>query len=106
MTHKSVSVISGTVLDDDVELALDELVRACGAQREWVLELITEGIISPTDTARSEWRFQGATLARVRVARRLHRDLEVNLSGIALALDLLDEIEQLRSRLRQFDEPV
>jgi chaperone modulatory protein CbpM len=31
---------------------------------------------------------------------RLQRDLEMNLAGVALALDLLDEIESLRMRLR------
>jgi len=35
-----------------------------------------------------------------RVALRLERDLEVNLAGIALALDLMEELEQLRRELR------
>ncbi|HRP35895.1 MAG TPA: chaperone modulator CbpM, partial [Gammaproteobacteria bacterium] len=30
------------------------------------------------------------------VAMRLHHDLDVNLPGVALALDLLEEIERLR----------
>ncbi len=34
---------------------------------------------------------------------RLQRDLGINLSGIALALDLLDKIETLESRLSQFE---
>ncbi|MDN5865076.1 MAG: chaperone modulator CbpM [Gammaproteobacteria bacterium] len=104
MTHESVSVVTGILLDEDTELALDDLARACGAEREWVLELIAEGIISPADKSGREWRFRGSSLTRVRVARRLQRDLEVNVSGIALALDLLDEIERLRARLRQYDD--
>jgi len=42
------------------------------------------------------------------MALRLSRDLEVNLAGIALALDLLDEITALKSRLegaRPFHDP-
>ena len=49
----------------------------------------------------SEWRFAGASLRRTRVATRLARDFELNPPGVALALDLLDEIEALRAHLRR-----
>jgi chaperone modulatory protein CbpM len=49
---------------------------------------------------RTEWHFSGAALRRARVAVRLERDLELNLAGVALALDLLDELAQLRHELR------
>ena len=48
----------------------------------------------------TEWHFSGAALRRVRRALRLERDLELNLAGVALALDLMDELEQLRNELR------
>jgi len=47
---------------------------------------------------------------RARRAIRLSRDLDVNLPGVGLALELLDELEDLRVRVRalerllQFDE--
>jgi chaperone modulatory protein CbpM len=34
---------------------------------------------------------------------RLQRDLGINLAGIAVALDLLDEVETLRARLRRLN---
>jgi chaperone modulatory protein CbpM len=34
------------------------------------------------------------------MALRLQRDLDIDLAGAALALELLDEIESLRARLR------
>ena len=34
---------------------------------------------------------------------RLQHDLNVNLAGVALALDLMDEIETMRERLRRFE---
>jgi len=37
------------------------------------------------------------------MAFRLQHDLGINLAGVALVLDLLEEIEQLRSRLRFVD---
>jgi chaperone modulatory protein CbpM len=38
-------------------------------------------------------------MRRARVASRLQGDLGINLAGVALALQLLDEIEELRERL-------
>jgi chaperone modulatory protein CbpM len=34
---------------------------------------------------------------------RLQHDLNINLAGVALALDLMDEIETMRERLRRFE---
>ena len=45
------------------------------------------------------WRFTGVHMRRVRIACHLQSDLGVNLAGVALALQLLDEIEELRERL-------
>ncbi|MBC8379409.1 MAG: MerR family transcriptional regulator, partial [Planctomycetes bacterium] len=45
------------------------------------------------------WRFSGSSLVRVRSAQRLQRDLGVNLAGIALALDLIEELDNLRTQL-------
>jgi chaperone modulatory protein CbpM len=45
--------------------------------------------------------FSGCALLRARAALRLVRDLEVSVAGAALVLDLLDEIETLRARLRR-----
>ena len=44
--------------------------------------------------------FAGASLRRTRVALRLLHDLELNLPGAALAVDLLDEIARLQRRLQ------
>jgi chaperone modulatory protein CbpM len=40
----------------------------------------------------------------VRITRNLQRDLGVNTPGAALALELLEELEQLRARLRRLEK--
>ena len=92
-------LLSGIVLDDAVELTFDEFCLACSQSSTWVIELVEEGILEPVDTEADHWRFTGASLVRAQAARRLQRDLDVNLPGIALALDLLEEINELRERL-------
>ena len=51
--------------------------------------------------ARAQWRFSGSALRRARLAFSLARDLEVNPPGVALALDLIDEIGALRAMLHR-----
>jgi len=48
-----------------------------------------------------QWRFTYTEIRRVQTAVRLQRDLRINLPGCALALDLLDELEELRQLRRR-----
>lgn len=93
------AVQTGTVIEDD-NLTLEQLCDAYGVQADWVVSLIEESIIEPQGDEMHLWRFSGTHLARVRSALRLQRDLGVNLAGIALALDLMEELENLRARLK------
>jgi len=58
-------------------------------------------VLEPNGEQPREWRFTGPALRRARLALRLTRDLELNPPGVALALDLLDEIEALKARLQR-----
>ncbi len=58
-------------------------------------------MLEPIGQAPAEWRFSGAALRRARLALTLARDLEVNPPGIALALDLMEQIDALNARLRR-----
>lgn len=90
------NVIIGAVIDDQPALSLFELCEACGVHAEYVMELVAEGALEPKGRRLREWRFSGTCLRRTRIAVRLQQDLKVNTAGVALALDLLEEIEELR----------
>jgi chaperone modulatory protein CbpM len=92
--------LSVHLLDEYAALSLDELCRACAAEAERIVELVDEGILTPQGPAPESWRFAGPQLRLANVALRLQRDLGVNLAGAALALQLLDEVQSLRSLLR------
>jgi chaperone modulatory protein CbpM len=84
------------VVEDQLELTLDELGRACHCSRTWIVRLVDEGVLQPSaGHAAADWRFDSPALARAHRAARLARDLKVNLAGVALALELLDRIEAL-----------
>ncbi|MCW8825472.1 MAG: chaperone modulator CbpM [Gammaproteobacteria bacterium] len=78
---------------------MGELSRACGKPAEWILSLVEEGIIEPVGTDQAQWQFRGNCLRRVWIVQRLQSDLDLNLSGAALALELLEEVEKLRNRI-------
>jgi chaperone modulatory protein CbpM len=88
------------VVEDELQLSLTELSRSCGCSVEWLIELVHEGVLEPQGGAPAEWRFTGVSLRRARVAWHLARDLELNAPGVALALDLLDEIHALKVKAR------
>lgn len=100
MNTKRVSVsVTGVILDEYLEVTLDELCHACKVEETTILALVDEGIVEPMARDVIPWRFSGTALPRVVRALRLQRDLELNPAGVAFALDLLSEIEGLRSRL-------
>jgi len=86
------------VVEEELHLTLVELCRASGATEQQLFALIDEGALQPQGGRRDEWRFTGDALRRARTAAHLARDLEINASGIALALDLLERLDRLQAR--------
>lgn len=84
------------------ELTLHELCRFCDADEAWVVELIQHGVVEPHGSGEAEYSFGQISVLRAKKARRLERDLGINMPGIALALDLLEERDQLRRLLGRF----
>lgn len=104
MSNELLPLLTGEVLEEQVELSLEEMCRTCQLSAEQLLELVREGIIEPHGADVSVWYFHGTSVRRVRRAVHLRRDLGVNWAGAALALELLDELNLLRARLRRFEE--
>lgn len=104
MKSQLLPLLSGEVLEEEVELTLADLCRACQLHAEQIFDLVDEGIIEPVGSEPARWRFAGVSLRRVRIALTLQRDLGVNCAGAALALDLLEEVKVLRTRLSALGE--
>ncbi|MES2979001.1 MAG: chaperone modulator CbpM [Pseudomonadota bacterium] len=88
------------ILEEQADLTLGEVARACGADQTFIVALVDEGALFPGGSAPAHWHFTGSHVHRIRVALRLQEDLGVNLAGAALALELLDELQDLRQRLK------
>ena len=97
---KQFARITGFILEEQTQLSLADVCRACAAQADRIVELVDEGVLAPAGGTPDYWVFTGVHLHRARVALRLQDHLGVNLAGAALALELLDELQELRGRLQ------
>jgi len=93
----------GVVLSRDLRLTLGELCRATGLYAEAVITLVEHGVVEPEGFSQADWRFSGEALCRALTAIRLQEDLQVNVEGAALAVELLDEVRALRERVRALE---
>jgi len=96
--------MTGVVIGDELRFSLAELCQETSVHAEWVCDLVDEGILDPKGESPEEWRFPLESCYKVSRVIRLQRDLGLNLAGVALVLDLLEEVETLRLRLSQDSE--
>ena len=102
-TENTLRKLDVCILEEQAQLTLDDLCCGCYVSVEQIIELVDVGVLDPIGNEPTRWSFDGISLNRARVALRLQRDIGIDLVGAALALELLDEIKMLRSRLRAVD---
>ena len=88
------------LIDEQTTFTMAELCRSCAVEAELIEAMVEHGILEPSGRRGRHWCFSASSLRRTRITLHLQRDLEVNLAGAALALDLLERIEELEARLR------
>jgi len=91
--------LPGDIFEESAVLTVEELSRICCVDPRHIVEYVEEGVLDVVEIGTAEWRFTGAALRRARLALRLERDLELNLAGVALAIELMDELQRLRREL-------
>ncbi len=97
------AVIHGILLDENATLSLAEICEVSGLTPEEMMAVVEEGVLEPLGESPEAWRFTGAHLRRLLTALRLQRELELELPGLALVLDLLEEVQALRARLKALE---
>ena len=87
------------IIDEQCIFDLNHFAQACGQSPEWVLQLLEYEILPARTEARIH-QFFGDELTRARRAFRLQRDFEASLSAVAMMLDLIDEVQELRKEIK------
>ena len=99
MSTSEDQALSGAIFEESALLTVKDLSRMCSVEERHIVEFVEEGVLSVVEVNAAEWHFTGTALRRARLALRLERDLEINLAGVALALELIEELERLRREL-------
>jgi chaperone modulatory protein CbpM len=99
MTQTQITWIEGSVVEEEVHMSIVEISQATRAPEDLIMSWVSEGVLSPAGSSPEDWRFSGESLKRAKTAAHLTHDLELNTPGVALALDLLEEISRLRNQL-------
>ena len=88
------------IVDDQRSCDLNHFAAAWGQSPEWVLQLLEYDILSNRPDERIH-QFFGDDISRARRAYRLQRDFNASFTAVAMMLDLIDEVQQLRKQVKQ-----
>lgn len=81
--------------------SFDEMCERYLLDADFIVRCVESGIteveVTQLQVPQPQWRFSIAAVQRIEKARRLQRDLDINLNDLALVLDLLEEVEDLRT---------
>lgn len=94
-----IDIVTGVLLDE-AALTLEELAQACAVEPQWIVEHIEAGVLGDGSLQVTSWRFTSYDLKRARRIHQLERDFDAVPELAALTVDLLEQVEQLKVRLR------
>ena len=100
MSASEDQALFGAIFEESALLTIKDLSRMCAVDERHIVEYVQEGVLHVVEIDTTEWHFTGTALRRARLALRLERDLELNLAGVALAVELMEELEHLRRELK------
>lgn len=92
-------IFSDVIVGEDWQLTVTEFHERYHVTEDVLLDMLEEGLFHPRKVDQEILYLDLKALQRIRSAWRLQRDLGVNLPGAALALDLMQELEELRKEL-------
>lgn len=88
------------LLDQWQRLSISELALFSGMSETDLHELVDYGVLTPSNPQELQWAFSADCVVRVRKANRLRDDLELDTHAMALAIMLLDRIDDLEAQMR------
>jgi len=106
MTKQNTTLTVEVLDNNGSTFTLREVCERGDCHAEFIIKLVDYGIISPIEEGNEarQWQFDVAALNRLQKAMRLQRDLNVNLPGLALSLDLLDEVNTMRREMARLEQ--
>ena len=101
-----INVLDARLLGDSDWIAITDVCQLCRIDMTAIVELVELGVVVSRGPTPAEWSVPVAAVPRLRVAGRLMRDLGVNVTGAALAVELLEARGDLERQIRRLERLV
>lgn len=88
-------------LDEFETVSIAELAGLSGLSETDVRELVDYGALAPANPQAVPWTFSASCVVTLRRACRLRTDLELDLHAVAVALTLIEQVNQLENEVAQ-----
>lgn len=88
-------------LSAEQHLPLLEFTQMSGLLESELQQLVEYGVITPLDPQAQAWTFGADYLPLARTAVRLREDFDLEGQGLAVALTLIERVQELETRLRE-----
>lgn len=85
------------------ELPLREFVQRSGLAESDLRYLVESGVLAPLDPQAPAWSFSADCLPLARAAGRLRQSFDLEGQGLAVALTLIERVQELEARLRDLE---
>ncbi len=92
-------MVTGILVDHHVSLSWHEVCQVYQVDEHQLEELLAYGLIATIQAPSKDLHFDLTMLGRLQRALRLQHDLELNVSGSVLVLELQDKIDELQAQL-------
>ncbi|CAI0966533.1 chaperone modulator CbpM [Serratia ficaria] len=89
------------MMNKEITFTLVELCQRVDLSQDELIEIVELGVIVPLQPEQPSWEFDYPALSHLRRARRLRAELDLDWPGIAMALTLLDRVDDLQKENRQ-----
>ena len=101
-----INVLDARLLGENDWIAVTDVCQLCLIDMPAIVELVELGVVISRGPTPAEWSVPAASLPRLRIAGRLMRDLGVNVTGAALAVELLEARGDLERQIRRLERLV
>ena len=99
MTMAYQIIVDAEVLDENIKISIVDVCETCNISEDTLLEMMEYGLFHHQNMHLKMIHVDHKSFDRIRSACRLQHDLDINLPGVVLILELLDELDQARQEL-------
>ena len=89
-------------LEAHPDIPLPELAELSGLSASELQALTDYGVLQAVDASAEEPSYRAGCVVTARAAFRLRRDMELNTEGLALVMQLLEQVRSLEAQLSAF----